>query len=100
MFSFLTYSAMPVACKYSIGELGGNDKKKSIGGSVTAAGKEISMGYSKEKVLEEVDETIIALCKGCRNYRGNENTEAIKALTDLIEVRASMPDWKEKLTPE
>lgn len=54
------------------------------------------MGYSRKEVLGEVDETIIALCRKCRDYRGNANTEAIKALADLIEVRASMPDWREK----
>ena len=50
----------------------------------------------KEEGLKEVDETIINLCKQCQKHISNTSVEIVKALTDLIEVRASMPDWREK----
>lgn len=64
---------------------------------MTAAGKEIQMGYSRKEVLEEVDKTIINLCEKCRALNiGGNGEKLVHALTDLIEVRASMPDWREK----
>lgn len=54
------------------------------------------MEHSKEEVLKEVDETIINLCKQCQKHISNISVEIVKALTDLIEVRASMSDWREK----
>lgn len=55
------------------------------------------MGYSREEILEEIDTAIVNLCGKCRTGSINESTAAIAhALADLIEVRTSMPDWKDK----
>ncbi|MCM1259241.1 MAG: hypothetical protein NC307_15550 [Roseburia sp.] len=55
------------------------------------------MKYSREEVSEEVDKTIVSLCEKCRERGINEQTVKLAhTLADLLEVRASMPDWREK----
>lgn len=51
---------------------------------------------NKSIVMEEIDKTITAICIRLRKTEGLFDAGIIKALTDLIEVRASMPDWREK----
>ena len=50
----------------------------------------------KSTVMEQIDKTIVAICIRVRKTEGLFDVGIIKALTDLIEVRASIPDWREK----